>query len=274
MFRWFLATIALTATVVTASADFTISVTPSVGPSPLSPAFGQYVQNAAYALHNGATTNGTVGNPNFWAPSGTAQGGGAINRLNPPLGGGVTGLWNGVVNPTGAFAGQLGNVVYFGLAITLNPGGVGPQTFTPSQVNFNGSNYVDPVSHQPIFPGLIPPNNGAGSLSGASSFGYTDIGGVLTPVATAATPVSNLYYVGFGTSLGDSFPGDYNSPASLATLMTNTPGNTPNGLVTGGYTLFASSGAGGLDVNGAPAPATFALMGLGLAGIVSRFRRR
>jgi hypothetical protein len=215
-----------------------------------------------------------VGNPNFWAPSGTAQGGGAINRLNNPFGGGVTGLWNGVVNPTGAFAGEHGNVTYFGLAITLNPGGVGPQTFTPSQVNFNGSNYVDPVSHQPIFPGLIPPNNGAGSLGGAATFGYTDIGGVLTPVATAATPVSNLYYVGFGTSLGNSFPGDYSDPASLTALMQNSPGNTPNGLVTGSYTLFGSSGGGGLDVNGAPAPATFALMGLGLAGIVSRFRRR
>ena len=117
MFRWFLGTIALTATVASASAAFTVTVVPSVGPDRSSPDFGQYLQNASYGLHAG-TTNGTVGSPNFYAPSGTAVGGGAVNYLVPPLGGGVTGLWNGVVNPTGAYAGQTGNWVYFGLAIT------------------------------------------------------------------------------------------------------------------------------------------------------------
>jgi hypothetical protein len=267
MFRWFLATTALAVSLASASAAFVVTVTPSVGPDRAnSPAFPQYAQNAAYGLRAG-TTNGTPGSANFYAPSGTAQGGGAINYLTQPLtnpaviAAGVTNLWNGVVNAgPPAPSGQTGNWVYFGLTIT----GTAGETFTASQVNYNGSNYP--------FNG---PNFGAQSLAGANSL-YSNIGGVLTPV-TDSTVVSNLYYVGLGYSIGNTAPGDYTNAATLQAYMTHP--STPSGLLTASYTINngvnpAVTGAGGVDINGTPAPATIALMGLGLAGLVARARRR
>lgn len=263
MFRWFLASTALAVSVASASAAFVVTVTPSVGPTPSSPAFGQYAQNAAYGLFAG-TTNGTVGSANFYAPSGTAQGGGAINYLSQPLtdpnviAAGVTNLWHGVVNSSDpAAVGQGGNFVYFGLTISTTAG----ETFTASSVNFNGAFYDN---------NLIANGQGAQSLAGAGSL-YSNIGGVLTPV-TDATVVSNLYYVGIGASIFNTAPGDYSTAAGLQSLMFAP--STPSGLFTGSYTVSGTTGAGGVDINGAPAPATFALMGLGLAGLITRVRRR
>jgi len=270
MYRWFLATVALTATVATSSAAFNVTVVPSVGPDVTSAFFPQYAQNAANGLSHGNSTVMT-GSTAAWAPSGTQQGGGAINYLTQPttnpnvVAAGVTNLWHGVVNSTDpAAVQQTGNWVYFGLGVV----GTAGETFTGNQVNFNGINY--PAGE----PTLSSPNQGAQSLAAANSL-YSVIGGVLTPV-TPSTVVDNLYYVGIGYSIGNTAPGDYNSAAALQNLM-YAPA-TPTGLLTGSYTVNngvnpAASGAGGLEINGVPAPATIALMGLGLAGLVRRVRR-
>jgi len=265
MYRWFLATTALAVSVASASAAFVVTVTPSVGPDrAFSPDFAQYAQNAAYGLYNNGagtpSTNGTVGSANFWAPAGTSQGGGAINSLTQPLtnpaviAAGVTNLWQGVVNAASP-SGQTGNWMYFGLSITTTAG----ETFTPSSVAYNGSNYP-----------FDAPNFGAQSLAGASNL-YSVIGGVLTPV-TDSTVVDNLYYVGIGYSIGNEAPTDYADVPTLQAYMFDP--DTPSALLTASYTISGTTGAGGVDINGAPAPATLALMGLGLAGLVTRVRRR
>jgi len=271
MFRWFLATTALAISVVSASAAFVVNVTPSVGPDRAnSPDFAQYATNAAYGLYNNGagspSTNGAPGTASYYAPSGTQQGGGAINYLTQPLtnpnviAAGVTNLWQGQVNaPTPP--GQTGNWVYFGLSVVTTAG----ETFTPSSVNFNGINY--PAGQAS---GLSSPNQGATTLAGAGNL-YSAIGGVLTPV-TDSTVVDNLYYVGIGYSIGNTAPADYSTAAQLQNLMF--PPATPTGLLTGSYTAGGTTGTAGVEINGVPAPATIALMGLGLAGLVTRVRRR
>src|SRR5262245_44561860 len=126
MFRWFLATLALTVTVTCASAAFTVTVIPSVGPAPSSPSFLSYATNSIPGIRNGGVSIGTPGGSNSYIPAGTAQPGGAINYLIPPPGSGVTHMWNGQPNAPG-YAGELGNWIYFGLALRSTVPG---QTFT------------------------------------------------------------------------------------------------------------------------------------------------
>jgi hypothetical protein len=272
MYRMFLAAATTVAVWTTgASAAFIVNVVPSVGPDrAFSPDFAQYAQNAAYGLYNnGSGTPSTNGVPVFSASyyqplqNGTQTGGGSINALGQPLtdvnviAAGVTNLWQGVVNNTDpAAVNQTGNWVYFGLTITTTAG----ETFMGSDVNFDGVNY----------PAFGVSNFGAQSLAGANNL-YSEIGGVLQPV-TDSTVVDNLYYVGLGYTIQNFAPGDYSTPGQLQAYMFDPL--TPSGNLSGGYTIAGTSATGSVDINGVPAPATIGLMGLGLAALVSRVRRR
>lgn len=279
MLRWFLASIALAATISTSIAGYTMSVVPAVGPDLglNGPTFVAWENNVITGLRNVASGNASyyqTGNPtlpSFYAPAGYSQNGGAINKLNgpAPFPGAVTGLWNGLANPTGAFAGQTGNWMYWGLAIRTSAG----DTFTAANVSFNGTG-------NSTFGGLIPNGTAAGSVVGGSNllFGSSTIGGPLFAInaGNQNTPLMELYYVGKGVSIGNN-NGDFTDANSLNALML--PPLTPQGIISGGYTLTGIAGGplsltAGVDINSVPAPATFALMGLGLAGLVARVRRR
>lgn len=267
MFRWFMATVAATITMASAQAAFVVTVTPSVGPDVSSPSFLPYAQNAIIGLSNGGVQAGFLNTPSFYSPSGTGFGGGAINYLNipPALGGGVTGLWHDGVNPTGAFAGETGNWVYFGLSVVSTVPG---ETFSANDINWSGFYSFD---------GALGPVN----LGTVGGFGSPTIQGALTaggPLQniTAATQVEELYYVGIGYSIGNQFGIDYTDAASLEALLFDPA--TPSGILTGTYTISngfgSAAGAGGVDINPAPAPATLALFGFGIAGLVARRARR
>lgn len=276
MFRWFLATIAFGAMVASATAAFTITVVPSVGPDQTNASFTAYGLAAPQALASGANDAGSVASPSYYIRSSGAEFGGAVNTIVPPFSGGVTGLWQGDAftgGGGGAFATQTGNQIYYGLIIRSDVPG---QTFTAADVEFLADN---------PFTGPFGPVNLAPAANSGSGFmlGRTSIGGPLVTVTSAATALQELYYVGNGFTI-NNFNTDYLDEADLEALMAASPGNsqgftTPSGFYIGAYRIIAGAGAGttgvaGVDINGAPAPATIALMGLGLGGIIARYRRR
>jgi hypothetical protein len=268
MFRWFLASVAATVSVMSASAAFVVSVVPSSGPSLNSAGFGGYAANAALGLATG-TGQGAPG-PTQYLPAGTNTPGSQINSITAP-GFGVTDLFNGLVNQN---PGQLGNAMYFGVAIRSDVPG---QTFNANQVNFSFTYPNNADSGGPISLGTAGFNQPY--LLGASS-----IGGPLSPITSASENVQELYYVGFSYTLENApgnggtgvFPYQFNSAGQLQSYF-NDP-FTPNGFLTGTYTVSngfgTGTGVGTTEINGVPAPATLVVLGFGLAGLVARNRRR
>jgi hypothetical protein len=278
MFRWFIATLAATISMASANAAFVVNVIPATGPVTTNPSFTNWANNAAQALFQGtnqttgATTplsngnfGGAPGVPTFYTPSpnGTQLGGGAINYLTgtgsgvsdmfyTQAGGSPTGI-----NVGGAYSTQTGNVTYFGLAITST---AGTGTFTANDVNFTGS-YA--------FPGVVTPVN-LGSVLGFGSNYFLDQNG--NPITSPSQAVSAMFYVGVGGGIFNTPGADFTSPGTLNDLVNNPL--TPAGLMVGQYTVSGVTGGAAVDINGAPAPATLGLIGLGLAGLIRRARRK
>jgi hypothetical protein len=269
MFRWFLATLAATVSITAASAAFVVTVVPSSGPVVNSPSFSGYGANAAQGLHNG-TSFGAAG-PTSYKPTGTYTPGALINSITAP-GNGVNDLFNGLINQN---PGQLGNSLYSGLALRSTVAG---QTFNLNDItfSFNYPNNADSGSSN-----LGATTNGYNSqyLLGAST-----IGGPLTPVTGPTQALQELYYVGSSYTLQNApgaggtstNPYQFNGPAQLQSYF-NDP-FTPRGFFTGTYTVTnafgTGTGSGTTEINGVPAPATLGLLGIGLAGIVARVRRK
>jgi hypothetical protein len=97
-----------------AKSAITIDVTPSSAPNGNgSPSFSGYAANAIYALENGLTSYGDPSSPSYYTQAPTVMS--VLNNI-------VTGFpsWNGVANPTGAYASELGNRLHFGLDVRGN----------------------------------------------------------------------------------------------------------------------------------------------------------
>jgi hypothetical protein len=267
MFRWFLATIAASVSVLSASAAFLVNVVPSNGPITTSPSFTGYGTNAAQGLKAGGGVGGA--GPTAYSAIGSQTPGYVINSISAP-GNGVNDLFNGLINQN---PGQLGNALYFGVAIRSDQAG---QTFTANDVNYTFS-----------YPNNL--DGGTFNLSSASFnqpylLGASTIGGPLTPITSASQAVQELYYVGFGYTLENApgpggtstIPYQFNGPAQLQSYFADP--FTPSGFITGSYTVSngfgTGTGAGTTEINGVPAPATLGLLGIGLAGVVARVRRR
>jgi hypothetical protein len=297
MFRWFIASIAAAIVVSSASAVYTVSVIPSTGPADNSPAYNAYVANAVAGIASTglATTGapaGTFGTPSYYAPALASAGGGAINFLAPNLGPhlpGVTGLWTGVATndsaanfgaanqaPAANYVGQTGNQAYFGLKITKD---AADPAITVAGLTFNGFNYP---AAQAL--GYLGANELAGTYTNADLFGFFGLpaGGTLgtTPLVAITNindPFDAIVYsgAGYGFQIGTA---DYTNLAELRGISGTTPSGpnallTPAGSFTAGYTFSGVTTVGQLDINFAPAPATIALMGFGIAGLVRRGRR-
>ncbi|CAN5432542.1 hypothetical protein BH11PLA2_BH11PLA2_36640 [soil metagenome] len=264
MLRWFLALTVAAVSLSTATAAFTISTVPSIGPIQSGPGASAYYANAAAGLQAGGSS-GVVNTPSWYAPSGSSVQGGAINNIDAL--GPLTGLWNGDTSAAGAFAGSLGNAIYMGLSLKGDSG----STASASQVSYSGTSFA--FGNSTGIPDLST------VLGGGNVYGALTPGGALSVVSSGATQYAELYYVGQAYSIVNNFGVDWTTAANLAPLFT--PPLTPQGFLSGSWSVNngidpIATGVGSTEINGAPAPATLVLMGLGFVGssVVARVRRR
>ena len=97
-----------------AKSAITIDVTPSSAPNGYgSPNYSGYFGNAIYALENGVASYGDPSSPSYYTQAPAVMS--VLNNI-------VTGFssWNGVANPSGAYASELGNRLLFGLDVRGN----------------------------------------------------------------------------------------------------------------------------------------------------------
>jgi hypothetical protein len=117
-------------TVTPARAGFTIQQGFAIGPNGLSgsPSFNAWQSNAIQGLSNGFTAVGNPAtDPTAFSPVTTAS----IRDIIPT---GDFNSWNGQANPTGAFANELGNLIFAPVIIS----GTNGTQFSLSQIVFTG----------------------------------------------------------------------------------------------------------------------------------------
>jgi len=248
----------------TARADVSIAVTPASAPN----AFGSanwtpWVNNAIYALENGLTTYGAPGPAQYnVAPSSLS----VSNNV-------VTGFasWNGVAAPTGAYANEYGNRLQFGLDIKGNG-----TLISIDQLSFSATS-TDPGN-------TLGFGFGAGSYSYSSSYVGWDYGadhvrGTLDDIFVTSGPASQLVDEIVGRGSGNAWDTYESDPGPTdQDRINNVPGlfdlpSTPFDF-TGTYALGSATGSATVTFQPVPEPSTFALAGLGILGLVARFRKR
>lgn len=205
---------------------------PSVGPNnSLSPSWSQYATNALTSLANGG---GNVGNPTsdptaYAAASDLAPGDLILSSFPS---------WLGVADPTGAFAGEYGNQLLFGLVISGNGD------------YFRLSNLYNTMSSSDSGNSLGW-NSGGFSVYGAYLVGRdcgpdgvcgTPDDVVYNGGEDASIPVNELLYVGVGAAFDASFEPGATGQDKLDSVRSFILSNSPFS-VSNNYTLYDDGGA-------------------------------
>jgi len=235
------------------TAGITINVVASSAPNNFgSPSWSGYNLNALNSLENGL---GNIGDRNT-DPTAYEVAGATINASDLMVS--SFNSWRGDSAPTGAFAGEFGNRVHFGLHAT----GDGVTQFRLNDLGYQISS--NDVGNTMAFSGTFAGANfsstrfgvdwGADNAKGGGDDTYFNSG-------NGMTLVDEIVYVGVGNAF---WPGDEAEMAAM--LATYESGFS----MTGEYTIGAYSGTG--TVTTVPAPSAIALLGLG--GLVANRRRR
>jgi len=232
-----------------------ITVVASVGPTTdTSGLLNTYLSNAEYALQHGLTSYGTPDTPGYYTAA-----------TNPIYAGSIItttfASWLASALPTGAYANENGNELYFGVSI------VSSVAFTMAQVLYSGSLFTGGDLSDLCFN-----SHTVGSLGGVLAT-HTADPNCGTGVATidAAKPIDSFWYS--GVSLVD--PTVITSAADLAAELALVDGTA--GDVT--YTLTEATGAiagsatATFDLVAVPEPGTYALIGLGF-GLMLSLRKK
>ena len=251
-----------------------INIYPSVGPNPFaSPNISAYYTNAISALGSNSSSAGIAGTPGYYER--------LSGNLNPysilfsDLGTPPFNSWNGVANPGGAFAGEFGNFLYFGLRIEDTSG-----TFSLSQLAIPNDNLFGdqlPCS-APCFSDyrtdLLGINYGADNAPGGAG---ANADTVITSGASTQQ-VNLLLYRGnaLGFNAGAYGTGQAALDAAAAAVIASAPGL---GALANSFTIYQlgtqppvqSTVNFTLDV---PEPSTFSFLALGLAGLMAVRRRK
>jgi hypothetical protein len=263
-------------------ADVIVNVYPSIGPFYLSPSYAQYAQNALYALGFDLNTNtvlgtelpvyGTPGTPGYYERASVINPSQMIHT-DPNF------SWLGVVNPTGPFAAEVGNALYYGLHI-VNPtpfaaSSMAFQAILPDGSTFNGLPYT--WYGAITVPGAVDlvgvyygPN---GVPGGGDDVVYRTYG-----VDPATNLVNELFFVGELLSFTSSCANQVCTPAELAASIQQVindvnpyvPSQMPGTYIAFDQNENPFSGEGTVQL--LPEPGTWLLFAGGLAGLLA-FRR-
>ena len=245
-------------------ADPIITVYPSVGVNaPGSPSTGGYATNAITGLQAGGGATGSPTSPTYYSTTNNVSVSDIIVTNFPS--------WRGDANPTGAFANEAGNRLYFGLHVNGN----GSQ-FSLSQLDFAVS----------TSPSNVPAFNFTDAFGAGDTYSATRVGRIGNTFITsgpATQLVDELFYVGIGDAFPATIPGGGITPSERQSALDSLIASTGGFTISATYSLRGTgvSGTGVVNVTAAPAqnevpePASVLLWaGAGLAALVGRRLRR
>jgi hypothetical protein len=241
----------------TAKAQYTVTVYPSIGPNGNgSPSITTYGLNAISALETGATHAGTPGTPGYYSqlPSGSTVSPTSIISTG-------ANSWLGNAHPTGAFANEVGNALFFGVSIKSTNG----SPFTPTTLNYNLTTGVTNPGFNAALTGNLATRTYSPFLVGFNGATQIPTG---TPVA--GTPVTAIYWAGPSGSFASTVAG---LPAAIQSLLAQytANGGVPVGGTLPGNSFNINGTAVSLNNNariGTPEPASVAVLALGVMGLL------
>jgi PEP-CTERM motif len=247
---------------VPAKAQYTVTVYPSIGPNGNgSPSINTYGANAITALETGASTAGTPGTPGYYSqvPKGSYIPPSSIIATGPTS-------WNGVANPTGAFAGQVGNNLFFGVAIKSNS--ASPFTPTAADLAYNLSTSATNAGFNAKLSGTL-----AGRTYGPFLVGFNGSTPIPAGTPVQGTPVTAIYWAGPSASF--AVPNPAGLPAAIASLnaqfSTAIPAGGGPGNSFGNNSLTSNAAFIGSTV---PEPSSVVVLALGVVGLLGYTRNR
>ena len=241
-----LALLGLLAAAMSANAAITtIQVTPSSGPNGYgSPNYSGYAGNAIYALENGLASYGNPSSPSYYNQAPAVMS--VLNNI-------VTGFasWNGVANPSGAYASELGNRLLFGLDVKGNGNkiSIDQLSFVMSSTDGNTLGYSYGLGSYGYSSQYVGWNYGADGIRGTADDVFITSG-------AASQQVDELVGRGSGNAWA-VYEGDY--PGTLQDEINQAAaalGTSPIDF-TGTYTLGAVQGSATVTFEPVPEPTTF-----------------
>lgn len=258
---------ALAATSPAHAGDITLNVFASSAPNASgSPSWGAYASNAMYSIENAlGTTGDRTTNPAAYEVAGPIVDAGdfIVSSFKS---------WRGGLNPSGAFANELGNRMHFGLHAMGN----GTAQFRLADLTFS-------LTSSDVQAGY--PNGGLGFVGNFIGYSYTGttrvgidwgadrVRGTTDDIrytsGNGTTLVDELVYVGVGNAFWPSPTGTQTNQDAMDSALAYVDAWSPF-VITGQYWIQGNTGSAAVST--IPAPGAPVL--LGMCGLLTLRRRR
>jgi hypothetical protein len=257
----------------TAQAQINTTVVPTIGPDSFtSPNNTGYYQNAINALSGlSIFANSPAPAAAYTGPVGTIS---SNSVLATPYN-----SWMGVAPPSGAYAGEFGNNLYFGgQMVSAQPGVqqflVTSVSFSATSNNADGGLLVAPITGPITFTDFGVTSSGAvvGVIYNGPGTG-DDV--YITTSGNAGTLVDAIFFSGPSTSYFDGSPSGPTDQDSINSALATINGFGPVSVTGTFSTSTAFGGApGSATADVVPEPASYAVMAIGMVGLFGYVYRR